>query len=1427
MRHASGESESSADATKSGGEAVAPHSRWQMFLVVVKKHMLVSWKRYRVLTTVGTTLLYTIVSCLICHLCTHHSANALLEDMLDESTLHMLRLMLFALFVPFFVVSAINAVFTSVVVEIVSEKETKMKVIQEIYGCTDFTYWMSWVAYFFIVSSICVGMIVFGLTVVVPVFVNSNLVLIVWLLMGGYIQSYSVGAVFSVFFNNKQTAAVVTNFVNVGIQMLGMLMDASFDGSSAGLMRFLPMVNVQQGISAALWLEAMYFWDGTAWIKGLQLGTLWAEQLCYMDPGSKECPKGRTIAVPGQCLCMNVVNTVFYTFLAWWLGNVWQGEYGSAKPLFFFLKRAYMCPRRSSEGESAAACNDEQRSPLKMEQLRKVFKSGQVAVDDMTMEVQRGEIFALLGHNGAGKTTCINCIVGLIPPTSGTARVCGIDVSTDCDAARRQMSICPQDNPLYDVFTVRQHLHFFANLRGVPRARIEERVNAVLYHLEMSEKADALCTCLSGGQKRRLWVATALVGERSLVFLDEPTSGMDPSSRRRFWNLLLKLRGRGNSVVFTTHYLDEADALADRKAVLAKGKVQALGTSMELKAQFGLGYRLRVAMRHDANVVDAEKALTGLVQRHVRTSKILDPEGRGVADSKAAFEFMLPYDGVPHFGPLLLELEEKQQALGVVNCNVTTTTLEEVFMRLGQVAEKSGSPTAAAGADSSVESSLGEAEFPEPEPDVLTPKALLERAHCSTIDHWRNGRAVAVVRFRQARGNPKALYTTAVLPVFFILLSFFLDKNVGSSNPLPGFSASALYPAMAFAVATPVYAAQLLDDREHKCKFVCRAQGLSPRSYWIGTVVGHYVLMLPVCIVYVVTLMYLEPSEIPKASWPLLLIELFCFPLQVLVYTYASCYLFLGGVSTNGELVTKILTLCSTLLAFIPPVIIAGLSTVGGEWAQLSDKLHLALSILDPLYALPATISKIQVQKGKDKFSMDGFDEFAALAALLGSFAEEVLNADASPSDFFWKDGRISQCAVPLCAFPVSLFFWCVLLARLEKRAERSTSSAAYDSADDQKDEDVLAEEKRVSESVAANASGAQEAAACQNLKHVYRTKVNGKWQEVPAVRGVSLGVRPGECFGLLGPNGAGKTTTLALLTGELLSPSAGSVHILAHNMNVESEREAAFRRLGVCPQIDPLWKHLSGREHLQFYGRIKGVPDQDLNVTVSNLMTRLGFQPADVDKKVGQYSGGMKRKLSVAIALIGHSPLLFLDEPSAALDAAAKRHLWKVIRNRGPDQAVLVTTHSMEEAEALCERIAFQLKGQLRSLGTPAHIKQKYGTGYRLELVCRRMSTSRPAAIEGDDAHNLESSSDAIIKFVTTRLSPQAKLLEHHGKRYVYQLPPLDGSFTLGRIFQELSENKETVGIEDYSLTQPSLEQVFVRFAHEQEQSEEKATGS
>lgn len=258
-----------------------------------------------------------------------------------------------------------------------------------------------------------------------------------------------------------------------------------------------------------------------------------------------------------------------------------------------------------------------------------------------------------------------------------------------------------------------------------------------------------------------------------------------------------------------------------------------------------------------------------------------------------------------------------------------------------------------------------------------------------------------------------------------------------------------------------------------------------------------------------------------------------------------------------------------------------------------------------------------------------------------------------------------------------------------------------------------------------------------------------------------------------------------------------------------------AYKHLGNCPQVDPIFPTLSGRIHLIFYGRLKGIPENLVHERADQLLHRLGFDPADRDKPAGKYSGGMKRKLCVGVSLIGCNDVLFLDEPSAAVDVGARRLLWKVIKMRPSGKTVVITTHSMEEAEAVCDRLAIQVVGQLRCLGTPLHLKSKYGSGYQLEIFLKKQSEGQSL---GQTFRESFGRSEALTAFVEAALSPECRLLESHGQRYLYQLPPLHSSgLSLGQVFLRLQAAREEQNIEDYSLARPSLEQVFLRFAREQ----------
>lgn len=209
--------------------------------------------------------------------------------------------------------------------------------------------------------------------------------------------------------------------------------------------------------------------------------------------------------------------------------------------------------------------------------LRKTYDGKVEAVRGLDLEIQTGECFGLLGPNGAGKTTTIEILEGLLEPTSGEVEILGRRWQTHTRELREWLGISLQETRLSEKLTVRETLQLFASFYRHPVA-----VDSVLEELSLQEKADALVGKLSGGQKQRLAVATALVANPKILFLDEPTTGLDPQSRRQLWEIIRRFQNRNGTVLLTTHYMDEAERLCDRLAIIDHGQIIAAGSPSEL-----------------------------------------------------------------------------------------------------------------------------------------------------------------------------------------------------------------------------------------------------------------------------------------------------------------------------------------------------------------------------------------------------------------------------------------------------------------------------------------------------------------------------------------------------------------------------------------------------------------------------------------------------------------------------------------------------------------------------------------------------------------------------------------------------------------------------------------------------------------------------
>jgi ABC-2 type transport system ATP-binding protein len=209
-----------------------------------------------------------------------------------------------------------------------------------------------------------------------------------------------------------------------------------------------------------------------------------------------------------------------------------------------------------------------------------------VAVDSLTLTIPKGEIFGLLGANGSGKTTTIRMLTGLMPPTSGSATVAGVDVVHDPESVRHRLGYMSQRYGLYDDLTAEENLRFYAGLYGLVgregKARVEEQIAA----LDFTARRRQLAGTLSGGWKQRLSLACATSHRPDVLFLDEPTAGVDPAARRHFWEMIRELAHGGTTILVTTHYMDEAER-CDRLAILWRGRLEAVGRPHEITAQLG------------------------------------------------------------------------------------------------------------------------------------------------------------------------------------------------------------------------------------------------------------------------------------------------------------------------------------------------------------------------------------------------------------------------------------------------------------------------------------------------------------------------------------------------------------------------------------------------------------------------------------------------------------------------------------------------------------------------------------------------------------------------------------------------------------------------------------------------------------------------
>uniref|UniRef100_A0A8C3GQS9 P-type phospholipid transporter n=1 Tax=Cairina moschata TaxID=8855 RepID=A0A8C3GQS9_CAIMO len=1407
---------------------------------------------------------------------------------------------------PIFMVLAWIYSVSMTVKSIVLEKEMRLKEAMKNRGITNGVIWCTW----FLDSFVMMAVSTFLLTA---------------LIMCGQVLHYSSPLLFFLFLLTFTTATIMQCFL-----FSTFFSKANLAAACSGVLYFtlyLPHIvcfvwqdrmTVNLKILASL-LSQVAFGFGTEYLSRYEeqgLGLQWGNI--------------RTSPLEGDeysflfSIKMMLFDAFLYGILSWYLDNVFPGDYGLPQPWYFPLQESYWFGSRNPKAEKTptglipGVC---------VQNLVKIFANRpKPAVDGMNITFYEGQITAFLGHNGAGKTTTMSILTGLFPPTSGTVLIGGLDIQTHMDSIRQQLGMCPQYNILFNHLTVAEHILFYSQLKGRSRDEAEQELDMMLEDMGLTHKRNEEAQKLSGGMQRKLSVAIAFVGEAKVVVLDEPTSGVDPYSRRSIWDLLLKYRS-GRTIILSTHHMDEADILGDRIAIISQGKLFCSGSPVFLKNCFGSGFYLTLVRkmkntRIARNAVSVRNSnlneLAEVIHHHVPEAKLIESIGQELV-------YLLPSKHFKQrsYASLFRELEETLDDLGLSSFGVSDTPLEEVTDKIFagptispqnvfwdySYNQENGSTCGKI----STENKTAEKNPVETNDASQMPVGIAGDQNEGKGSRQYKGfqlvhqqiKALFIKRFHHASRSHKDFLAQIVLPASFVLLSLMLTviippfgeypaltlhpwiygqqftffRNYSCNNMATAWNTPAVHPNLSSLLLSQKWSSE---NPSPSCKCSTRKKltmlpecppgagglpppqvvwfnnkgwhamvsflnvannailranlrtGQAPEEYGI-TVVNHPLnltkeqlsevtvlttsvdALVAICVIFAMSfipasfVLYLIQERVTKAKH-----LQFVSGVSPAIYWLTNFMWDIVNYAVSAGLVVVIFAGFKKKAYTSPtnlPVLVALLLLYG--WAvipmmypassffSVPSTAYVALSCINLFVGINSSAITFILELFENNPTLLKFNKTLknvlivfphfclgrglidlavnqAVSEVYARFGEEHVS-----NPFQWD--FVGKNLVAMAVQGVAFFILNLLMQhRLFSSRWYTTKSPVID-----EDEDVAEERKRIM-----NGRKKTDILELQELTKIYAGR------HKPAVDRLCVGIRPGECFGLLGVNGAGKTTTFKMLTGDTDVTSGDAV--VAGN-SILTDISSVHQNMGYCPQFDALDDLLTGREHLYLYARLRGVPAEEIKRVAEWGIQKLGL-PMYADQLAGTYSGGNKRKLSTAIALIGCPPLVLLDEPTTGMDPQSRRLLWDSIVSVLRDgRAVVLTSHSMEECEALCTRLAIMVNGTFKCLGTIQQLKYKFGDGYIVTLKIKAPKAGLPP-----DPSRAE-------EFIRINF-PGSLQREKHYNMLQYQIC----SSSLAKIFRLIISNKENLHIEEYSVSQTTLDQVFVNFAKQQMEDEE-----
>ncbi|XP_070088304.1 phospholipid-transporting ATPase ABCA3-like isoform X19 [Equus przewalskii] len=999
-----------------------------------------------------------------------------------------------------------------------------------------------------------------------------------------------------------------------------------------------------------------------------------------------------------------------------------------------------------------------------------------------------------------------------------------------------------------------------------------------------------------------------------VVILDEPSSSMDPVSRRVIWDLLQENK-HNRTILLTTHYMDEAEILGDRIAIMVKGTLQCCGSSVFLKQIYGAGYH--IVLEREPHC-DVEK-VSAMIQSHIPDATLENCTG-------AELSFILPKEYAHRFEALFNDLEKTQKQLGIASFGASITTMEEVFLKAHKLADS--------------EKDIQPIKYPSLKSQKLTQdmkwnvnmSSNYERPVFSRLNEiatikfntgfplycqqfrsmfikralfsWRNWKLIllqttvilivttylllttklqyelparemdlsqygrTIVPYSISGNSELAMNLTKNLKIFLnaknqelrevqgnivnyilenkechdfsiIALSIEVEKNetiftilfnneayhsaatslavldnilfmslsgpnasievynkpqpphIYGSNVVPT-SGSQIVLCLAFGMAVVVssFCLQTVTERTTNAKHIQFVSGVYILTYWLSALLWDLICFSISCCLLLGVFKYCGIDAFVADYHFLDTMMIFMlYGWSVVPLMYLGSFLF--SSSTTAYVKLTLFNYFSTVFSMITYIL----------W-HLSEPDSIGASIENVLMVLPSYNFAMSISRF--------FDDYEVKKICARKFPTTSLHCSKTFTEnniYSFGENGIAKFLISSAA--MGLFYLLLLLCmettfwRLKNFFFQKIIFNVYNILmkgrkamvsiqviNELEDPDIENERKKV-------------LALPPKLKNTpllfkELTKIYYKCPVVKAVRNISLVVKKSECFGLLGLNGAGKTTTFKMLTGE---ETITSGVVLIDGISITENIRKVRSRIGYCPQSDPMLNHMTGRELLIMYARLRGVPEPDIYKYVETFLHSMHLE-TQADKFVNIYSRGNKRKLNTAIALMGNSSVVFLDEPSTGMDPVARHLLWDAVTWMCKSgKAIIITSHSMEECEALCTRLAIMVKGRFKCLGSRQHLKNKFGNVYRLTAKI-----------------NIDKNEDKLGEFknfiATAFPGNKGKMLKQKHQGIVgYHIPGKE--ICWGKMFSILEEAKVLFNLEDYSVSQITLEHIFLSFAN------------